>query len=354
VDPYSVASNSPQFKVNQNHFFTDDNSINPITTFDDNTKATFVGTRNSTIGSGIVNSVIVGGLETSIGLTSFNNVIIGGRYTYINDAGNSVIVGGDGSYINDSINSVINGGVTNDIDASDRSFIGGGSSNGIRIGSDRSGILAGITNTINNNSVYSTIVGGQGNTISDDESSSINGGRLNRILNSTYCGTLGGLQNDITSTAQRSVIIGGEFNEISGSTNSAIICGDGITATFDNTVYQQDSYRDAGTHIVTTNNNTITDLYTFVPDTNGVWVIEWRITGFENATGDALGATAFATFKVIAGVVTQVSTTTLDRKSNFPASVTVTLDTDGTVIRARVTGRTGSTIDWKGSLTITK
>ena len=78
------------------------------------------------------------------------------------------------------------------------------------------------------------------------------------------------------------------------------------------------------------------------------------VTGFETATGDAIGAKVFATFKVIAGVVTIVGTQTLDRKSNFPAGVTTTLNTDGTIIRLQVTGRNGSTINWKASMTLSE
>lgn len=186
---------------------------------------------------------------------------------------------------------------------------------------------------------------------SETWNSTIIGAEKSKILEkSSYSNILGGSGNEILG--QYSAIVGGNSNNIEAD-NTVILGGGGITATYDNTVYQQDSYRDAN-HTVTTTNNTITDLYAFIPDSDGVWNIEWMVTGFETATGDAIGAKAFASFKVIAGVVTQISTTTLDRKSDFPVGVTVTLDTDSTLIRARVTGRTGSTIDWKGSLTITK
>jgi hypothetical protein len=105
---------------------------------------------------------------------------------------------------------------------------------------------------------------------------------------------------------------------------------------------------------VTTTDGTITDLDTFTPSTNGVWMVEWMVSGLEVATGNAIGIKAFATFKVIAGVVTQLSNQTIDRKSDFAGVVTLTLNTDGTVIRARVTGQAGKTINWKGTLTITK
>ena len=127
-----------------------------------------------------------------------------------------------------------------------------------------------------------------------------------------------------------------------------------FTLMYNRLTHQEDSYRNADVHTVTTTNNTTTDIYTFTPDLDGVFITEWIVTGFEAATGDAIGAKTYSVFKVIAGVVTQVSTTTLDRKSNFPAAVTVENDTDGTVIRCRVKGRNGSTIDWRESLTITK
>jgi hypothetical protein len=55
----------------------------------------------------------------------------------------------------------------------------------------------------------------------------------------------------------KAIFIGTNNSTIdTGVINSAIIGGSNITATFDNTVYQQDSYRDAGNHTVTTTNNT--------------------------------------------------------------------------------------------------
>ena len=168
---------------------------------------------------------------------------------------------------------------------------------------------------------------------------------------SLNCGIIGGSDNTIT-TSIRSSIVGG-FNNDMTSLNEATILGlQNFTALYDDTVYSADSYRDA-VHLITTANNTITDLHTFTP-IDGVYIIEAKVTGFETATGDSITILSSAGFKVIAGVVTQISTTSLDRKSNFPATVTADIDTDGTLIRIRVTGRTASTIDWKATINIIK
>jgi hypothetical protein len=184
-----------------------------------------------------------------------------------------------------------------------------------------------------NNSFYSSFGGNSIDALS--EYSSIVGGQDNIIRDSLYSSIIGGKDNTISS-----------FNYV------VMLGTNNLTALYDNTTYQADSYRDA-IRLVTTTNNTTTNLHTFTP-INGVYILEAKITGFESATGDSITINAYAGFKVIAGVVTQISTTSLDRKSNFPASVTAILDTDGTNIRVRVKGRTGSTIDWKSTINIIK
>jgi len=119
-----------------------------------------------------------------------------------------------------------------------------------------------------------------------------------------------------------------------------------------NYVFQK-SLQNITTSSVTTTNATITDLYLLTPS-DGIYGFETIVTGYETATGDTIVVKGFAGFKVVAGVVTQISTQTTDRKSNFPAGVTITIDTNGTLIRLRVTGRTGSSILWNGHITITK
>jgi len=104
---------------------------------------------------------------------------------------------------------------------------------------------------------------------------------------------------------------------------------------------------------ITTTDATTTTTYSFTP-TNGVYMIEANTTGINNTSGDAIGSKILGVFKVIAGVVTQVSTNSSDRKSNFPAAVTVVVDTDATIIRVRITGRAAETIVWRTYTKITK
>lgn len=174
-----------------------------------------------------------------------------------------------------------------------------------------------------------------------------------RVTNgATNSSILGGLSNTLNATAIKCVILGGESNTIDGS-NSAVIASNGITATYDQTLYSQDAYR-VSPHTVQTTDATVTNLMTFTPDVDGVYIIDTNITGLESATGDALGIKQFTVFKVIAGAVTIVSASTTDKKSNFAGAVSSAIDTDGTVIRLRVVGKAATTIDWRGTLTITR
>lgn len=207
----------------------------------------------------------------------------------------------------------------------------------VDVDSTNSSIIAGVNHTIDNDSNYSVILGGLNNTIDNNADSS--------AIIASEQSTIDG--------ASFSAIIGGQVNEIgTGVIGSVILGGTNITATEDDTVYQNDSYR-VTNHTVTTTNNTPTNIWTITPN-NGVYTVEANVTGFEVATGNAIGAKVFATFKIIAGVVTIVGVQSLDRKSDFSAGVTCELNTDGTIIRLQVTGDTGLTITWKSSITITK
>lgn len=105
---------------------------------------------------------------------------------------------------------------------------------------------------------------------------------------------------------------------------------------------------------VTTTDNVITTIYTYTPIDDDVYTIEYNVKGYENTTGDAFGAKLFATFKKYDNIVTQIGTTTIDRKSNFPALVTATITTNGTNILFNVRGRNNSTIVWKSNNKIIK
>jgi ribosomal protein L28 len=101
-------------------------------------------------------------------------------------------------------------------------------------------------------------------------------------------------------------------------------------------------------YTVVTTNATVTTIYSFTPS-NGIYSIEAHFNGFEVATSNGLGGRAFATFKVIGGVVTQIGNVTTERKTDFPNVVNINIDTNGTVIRLRVTGQAGRTINWSAN-----
>lgn len=108
------------------------------------------------------------------------------------------------------------------------------------------------------------------------------------------------------------------------------------------------------TYDLTTTDATTTNTKLYTPTDDGVYIVESYSTAFRSSTEDSMGVKGFAVFKVIAGVVTQVSTTDTVRKSNFPASVKATIDTDDTNIRIRLTGLAGATINWRTNIKIYK
>lgn len=155
-------------------------------------------------------------------------------------------------------------------------------------------------------------------------------------------------------------IIVGQNNVVPDQFQNAVIVGQGKEVRYENAVtsenvdteilYVEDTVTDLN-HTLRTTNATTTTIYSFTPD-DGVYLIETFVNAYRSSTGDSMGVKGFAVFKVIAGVVTQVSTTDTVRKSNFPASVTVLLNTDGTIIRVQVTGLAGATIDWNTNIKI--
>jgi hypothetical protein len=97
---------------------------------------------------------------------------------------------------------------------------------------------------------------------------------------------------------------------------------------------------------VTTTDATLTTIETIELTDNGVYIIKTFVLAKEDATGDSFGAEMFAVFKRIAGVTTRISTATLDRKSNFPAVVTIEANASVGNILIQVKGQAGKTIKW--------
>lgn len=155
-------------------------------------------------------------------------------------------------------------------------------------------------------------------------------------------------------------IIVGQNNIVPDQFQNAVIVGQGKEVRYENAVtsenidtenlYVQNIINQLSSTLRTTTATTTT-IYEFTPE-NGVYLIETFTNAYRSSTGDSMGVKGFAVFKVISGVVTQVSTTDTIRKSNFPASVTILINTDGTVIRVRVTGLASATIDWNTNIKI--
>ena len=97
---------------------------------------------------------------------------------------------------------------------------------------------------------------------------------------------------------------------------------------------------------VTTTDATLTTIETIELTDNGVYIIKTFVLAKEDATGDSFGAEMFAVFKRIAGVTTRISTATLDRKSNFPALITIEANASVGNILIQVKGQAGKTIKW--------
>lgn len=102
-------------------------------------------------------------------------------------------------------------------------------------------------------------------------------------------------------------------------------------------------------NISTTGNTTTTHQVDFV--SYKVFSIEVNVTGYDPTATLGYSATLFAVFQKVAGVVTQIGTTTKNEKSNFTTSTT-DVNTNATIIRVSATGEVGLNITWHFSYKI--
>jgi hypothetical protein len=102
---------------------------------------------------------------------------------------------------------------------------------------------------------------------------------------------------------------------------------------------------------VTTTNSTPTTIDSVAIPTNTSKVVKFYIKARNAVSGFVLGAECFFTANNIAGVVSEVSTMTMDRKSGFPTSVTPSIEVSGTNINIKVTGATSQNINWECYIT---
>lgn len=182
----------------------------------------FVATKQSTIGSGTINSAVIGGSGNTINGTVVNSSILGGGQ-------NEVGAG--------SIDSLILGGSGNTFTANRVSIIGG-ISNTIGFTTDNASILGGESNQITGffgTSDDSTIVGGAGNLIQNSDGSFIIGGSVNTVSNNggagaDFSGIIGGVGNSVIES-DYAIGLGGVFNEVSDNHNYSIVLGRGAQTT---------------------------------------------------------------------------------------------------------------------------
>ncbi|MFN9303052.1 MAG: hypothetical protein ACK6DA_09810, partial [Candidatus Kapaibacterium sp.] len=155
----------------------------------------------------------------------------GGRVSFIG-GGHRNQMFGDTSFIGGGSRNVVNltslygfigGGMLNSILNNDSSTIGGGALNRILAESDASTIGGGMNNTIQTTSLVGFIGGGRGNTITDVDSATIGGGAMNLITTDADASTIGGgMNNTIQTTSLVGFIGGGRGNTITNSDSATI------------------------------------------------------------------------------------------------------------------------------------
>jgi hypothetical protein len=102
---------------------------------------------------------------------------------------------------------------------------------------------------------------------------------------------------------------------------------------------------------VQTTDATVTTLLSFTPTADRTVVVKALIAGRRSDDAAAGGYEVTATFRVTSGAaVTQVGATTAVATHEDDGTWAATLDTDGSLIRIRVTGVAGTTIRWTGAM----
>lgn len=103
---------------------------------------------------------------------------------------------------------------------------------------------------------------------------------------------------------------------------------------------------------VQTTDATVTTLLSFTPTADRTVIVKLLGVGRKSDDTQGAGYEVTATFRVTgAGAVTQIGTTSiLNGPQEDDAAWAMTLDTDATLIRARVTGVAATTIKWTGAM----
>lgn len=102
--------------------------------------------------------------------------------------------------------------------------------------------------------------------------------------------------------------------------------------------------------VVPTTNATVTTVDSFNPTNDRVVFVIAKVFARRSTGAQGAGYTLCATFRDSAGVVTQIGATTAIATHEDDATWNATLDTDGTLIRVRVTGVAAVNIDWQSHM----
>jgi hypothetical protein len=136
-----------------------------------------------------------------------------------------------------------------------------------------------------------------------------------------------------------------------GTTGQNGIVKIGETTTREVQIGGGDRYLQTGT--VSTAGATTATAKSFTPDASSVVNVEATIIGVKTDASQAAGYKLISTFRVSGGgTVTQIGSPSMVAQHEDDSSWDATLDTDGTEIRARVTGATGDNIEWKARLKV--
>lgn len=112
------------------------------------------------------------------------------------------------------------------------------------------------------------------------------------------------------------------------------------------------TYQPIAVASVNTTNATVTTLATIATASNMSYVIEATIAarrtgGAAGAAGDSAGYVLAATFKNVAGTVTQIGATSVLHSAEDQAGWDCAFDVSGTNVRVRVTGAIDNSVSWR-------
>lgn len=165
------------------------------------------------------------------------------------------------------------------------------------------------------------------------------------------------LNNNYNTTG--TVAVFGVNNTVTNDVKNIIVLGDNKQPTESNSVYVDNIYAGKvfvnGVDItiptkfqdeIQTTDATTTSITTLSILDDYMITIQGTVNGYADDFSAALGTFYYAVFRKTAGTITQVGTTTLVTKEDFPSPPVIDINTDGTNILFDVKGLALTTINW--------